>query len=184
MDWPKFPYRPEEDVVSDDAPVVLLAHPRPDRLGGVHRAHDVHIQYAAEIIDRHFYEGTIAQDAGVVHRDVDAAEFRTGMGGHGFHVFVAADVAGMGDGLSARPAYFLGDRLGGIAQVIDHDTCAVARQRQGVRAAQPAAGARHDGHAFLQTVRHGFPWFRDPAASGVRPVRRWRRCPGRRLCTW
>ena len=57
-----------------DPPVALLAHVLPRRLGDVEGALQVDVDDRVEQVGRHVVERLVAQDAGVVDDDVDAAE--------------------------------------------------------------------------------------------------------------
>src|SRR3546814_566991 len=56
-----------------DATVILLAHQLPHRLRAMHGAHQVDIDHEAKIVERHLRETLVAQHAGIVDQDIDAA---------------------------------------------------------------------------------------------------------------
>ena len=61
--------------------------------------------------------------------------------------------AANGDRRAARPDDLGGDGVGGfLREIVDHHARALARKEQRVLAAQPAAGARDDGDASVESV--------------------------------
>ena len=148
----------------DDAAVVLRSHRLPDRLGAVHRAHQVDVDDEPEVVELHLGEALVAQDAGVVDEDVDPAPLGQRRVDHRLHGAEVGDRGAVGDRLAAGGADLLGDGVGGgrraaaaverAAQVVDDDRRAARRQRQRVLAAEAAAGAGHDRDASIESNRH------------------------------
>lgn len=71
------PELPEECGVGacvDNATVVLGAHDLPGGFGAVEGAVQVHLHYQVPVMVRHFLEGDVAEDAGVVYQHVDASK--------------------------------------------------------------------------------------------------------------
>ncbi|MNS91423.1 hypothetical protein D3C72_1255150 [compost metagenome] len=128
------------------------------------RAHQVDVHHQAEIGQIHLGERLVAQDAGVVHQDVDPAPAGHDLGDHGVDRRSVGDGSGVGHGLAARRRDLSNDGLSrrgrfaravtGAAQVVDHHLGAPRRQGQGVFAAQAAARARHDRHLAVEPNAH------------------------------
>ena len=62
-----------------DAAILLIAHDLPDGLGRFHRAHHMHRHHGVEILDLHFGEALVAQDAGIGDQNVDPAPLIHGL---------------------------------------------------------------------------------------------------------
>ena len=135
---------------------LLLAEMRHGGAGDIEGAIQMHLDHRVPFLDRHVVEHAVAQDAGVVHHHVDAAEIVDRVLHHLLGVFPACHAAGVGD--RAAGAVRLGDlgndalRRAGIAaltghraaDVVDHDLGAVGGQFQRRGAPDPAAGPRDD----------------------------------------
>ena len=144
-----------------DAPVLLLAHVDPRRLGDVEGALQVHVEDRVQQVGVHVVERLVAQDAGVVDHDVDAAEGVERRLHDGLAALRRGDRVGVGDRLAARRLDLVDDELGragiaagavdGAAEVVDHDQRAAPPELQGVLATEPAAGARDDRHLAVET---------------------------------
>ncbi|MNE45914.1 hypothetical protein D3C80_1402290 [compost metagenome] len=65
------------------------------------RAHQVDVHDQAEISQLHLGETLVAQDAGVVHQDVDPAPAGHDLGDHGVDRRSVGDGSGVGHGLAA-----------------------------------------------------------------------------------
>ena len=70
-------------------------------LGGLHRAHQVHVHHGLEIRDLHLGEALVAQDAGIGDQDVDAAQGVHGLLDHVGDAGVVGDGGAVGDRLAA-----------------------------------------------------------------------------------
>src|SRR5690606_36017006 len=114
-------------------------------------------------------EGLVAQDAGVVDDDVDAAEVvdrglddRPAALGRGDRVVVGRGLtAGLADLLHGLVGHARARaRAVGLPAEIVHDHLAAARgELQGVGLAEAAAGAGDDGHLAVEAdVAHGGPF--------------------------
>ena len=112
----------------------------------------------AEIGHVHLGEALVAQDAGIVDQDVDAAIFGFGFGDHGFDLIKIGDAGPVRQRGAARAADFRDDRGGGVAmagavaraaEIVDHHLGAAAGELERISAAEAAAGAGDDrGPAF------------------------------------
>ncbi len=94
-------------------------------------------------------ERLFAADGGIVDQDIDAAEaFERGVG-NGLHRLGVGHVTGDGDGLPAGALDLAHDIVGflPVGARIDHDGCAVGRERQRNGAADIAARSGDDGDA-------------------------------------
>ena len=107
-----------------------------------------------EIGGVHFGEGLVAQDAGVVDQDMDAAPGFLRLGDHFFHLGIFGDIAAIRHGLAASRLDFLdhGERGIGMAgaiaraaKIVDHDFRTAPRQLERIAAAKAAACAGDDG---------------------------------------
>ncbi len=108
---------------------------------------------------RHLVERDVAQDAGVVDDDVDAAARVD----RGLDDLVAVlDGVVVGDGLAAGGLDLLDDLVGGgrralpvagaaAAEVVDDDLGAARGEQQRVRAAEAVAGAGDDGDSSVES---------------------------------
>src|SRR3546814_13846939 len=88
------------------------------------------LHHQVEILHRHLGKALVAQDAGVVDQDVDAAPFLLRLGDHLGHMLIFSDAAAVRHGGAARRADFLDDlqrriRMAGAvaraAQVVHND---------------------------------------------------------------
>ncbi|MNS93004.1 hypothetical protein D3C72_1271550 [compost metagenome] len=128
------------------------------------RAHQVDVHHQAEIGQIHLGERLVAQDAGVVHQDVDPAPAGHDLGDHGLDRRLVGDRGRIGHGFAAGGLDFghhsLGRRgrsaraVAGAAQIVDHHPGAARRQGQGVFAAQSAARARYNRHLTVEPDAH------------------------------
>ena len=71
------------------------------RLRDENGAADVHVDHVVEHLRRHVVEGLVAQDAGVVHDDVDLAELVEGLVHDGRAAVRGGHRGGVGDGDAA-----------------------------------------------------------------------------------
>ncbi|MNO80364.1 hypothetical protein D3C76_715710 [compost metagenome] len=129
----------------------------------------------------HLVEGLVAQDAGVVHHHVDAAE---GFDRAAHDVFPVGHRIVVGHRGAAGGADFRHHAVGGggagalamgaAAEIVDHHLRAVAGEQQRMGASEAAAGAGDDHHLVVETqgITHGCtPWQGCLSASvGQRPV--------------
>src|SRR5690606_10728095 len=125
----------------------------------------------------HVHQHPVAEDAGVVDHDVEAAELAQRGPHQPSGRLVVGDVVGVRDRVPAGRPDLLGDGLGGAGvgagavpgapEVVDDDGGSLAGQLDGVGPAYSAGGAGDDGHAPPAQVVH----------SAVLPsrwgVRRW-----------
>ncbi|GAB2807804.1 hypothetical protein GCM10022221_01350 [Actinocorallia aurea] len=96
----------------------------------------------------------VADESGVVHQDVEAAEGLHGGADQPRGAVPARDVVAVGDGLAAEVLDLGHDRFGDVAgapaageggaEVVDDDLGALPRELQGVFAADPASGPGDD----------------------------------------
>ena len=124
----------------------------------------MHLDDKAEVLERHLRETLVAQDAGVVDEDVDAAPGRERLLDHGLHGVRVGHRCAVRDRFATGDADLVDDRLGrlrraavavdGATEVIDHHLRAARRERQGMLPAEPTAGTCHDGHAAVESHRH------------------------------
>ncbi|MNS88719.1 hypothetical protein D3C72_1227070 [compost metagenome] len=139
----------------EDAPVALLAHDGPHGARAIRGAQQVHVHDGVEVFGAHLGESLVAQDAGVVDQDVDAAPCVHRPAGHGRDIGTVAHAAAIGDCLAAGRGDLVGHGLGRAAKIIHHHPAAARGQLQRVAAAQPLSGACHDGDAFVKAYGHG-----------------------------
>ncbi len=177
----------------DDAPVLLFAHVHPCWLRHVERAAQVDVDHRVDEIRGHVVEALVAQDAGVVHHDVDAPEGVERGLDDGLPAFGRGHGVGVGDGL-APGGFDLVDHLLGRARVtartvdratdvVHDDECAPAREQDRMFTAEPAARAGDDRHLAVESeVRHRHsvdrPARAGPTVAGRGPVPP-RRAPAR-----
>jgi hypothetical protein len=105
----------------------------------------------------HGEQHAVAEDAGVVHDDVEAAEDVDGLADDALAALPRADVVGVGDCRATGGDDLIDHLLGragvataavpGAAEVVDDHVGAVSRQHQCVLAAEAAAGPGDDGDA-------------------------------------
>ena len=125
---------------------------------------EVHLDHRVPLRLAHVGEHAVAQDAGVVDEDVEAAEGVDGGLHEALGAVPVADVVGVGDGLAAHGLHLVDHLLGraGVvalavhraAEVVDHDLGAVVGEEERVLAADPPPGARDDRDATLAQLRH------------------------------
>ena len=149
-----------------DPAVPLLSHRHPCRASHVERALQVHVDHRVEQRRVHVVEGLVAEDAGVVDHDVDAAE-RVERSlddpgsalGRGDRVRVGdRDAAERLDllGGGVRRAFGSAGAVDAAAEVVDHDLGAPRREEEGVLTAEPSARAGDDRNFSVVTeVSHG-----------------------------
>ena len=120
---------------------------------------------AVPVLVRHLVEDDIAQDAGIVHHDIDLAEgldrflhHRAGLDriGHGAEIRhrLAARMLDLANDLARRRIVLLvlaGERH---ARIVDHHFRAVGGHEHGDFAADPATGPGHERHLVLQHLFH------------------------------
>ena len=116
------------------------------------RALEVDRQHLVVLVLRGIQHRGAGLDAGIVHHDVEAAEFRY----RGLHqpldFLDAADVGLHADGDAAQRCDFALELLGrlGMDHVVDDDIGAGLGQAECDRLADPAVPAGHDGDLALQ----------------------------------
>src|SRR5204863_2631632 len=107
----------------------------------------VHLDDGVPVLFAEVGKALVAQDAGVVDEDVDAAE---GLDRRLQDRLAAGDVRHVhhaGDCASASGGDFGDDLLRGVGvHVVDDDGCAFAGEQAGIGTAQAAAGAGDDGN--------------------------------------
>ncbi len=141
--------------VDDPAPLARLhaGQRGADRMEG--RAH-VDRDDLVPLLDREFLDRRDELDAGIVDEDVDRAELALGIRDHLGDLVALGHVGGRIErldaelGLDAGPLLF--DR-GGIAETVDHQRRAFARESPRDRQADTAGRTRYDSNLALQ--RHG-----------------------------
>ena len=101
-------------------------------------------------------QGAVADDAGVVHHHVDAAE-RVDTGGHdGLGQRIVGDGADRRDGHSSGArdrTDHVRDQL--VVRAVDHDLRAFGRDRDCERPPEPTRGAGHDDSLAVQDAHGG-----------------------------
>ncbi len=142
----------------DDAAVALLAHVIPGRAGD--RVAALHVDAVDEVpvLLGHLVEADVAQDAGVVHHHVHAAEgVERGLYDLRafFHRVVAGDrcAAGFAD-LLHHPvgrARALSLTVGAAAEIVDHHLRAARTERERVGPTEPAARSGDDHDLVVET---------------------------------
>ena len=75
----------------ENTAIGLLAHGFPSCLGDIGRTVEVNVNDEFEIVHRHFGEGLVAQNAGVVDDDMHAAPLLLRVGDHLFHLVEFGD---------------------------------------------------------------------------------------------
>ena len=126
----------------------------------MHRHHFIPVRHL------HLGEALVAQDAGVVHQDVDTAPLVQGLLDHGADLFLAGHVGAVGDRFTAGGLdlfdHFLrrfagtAGAVAGAAEIIDHHLGAQFGQRQRVGFTQAVGGAGDDRHPALEINTHAF----------------------------
>ena len=145
-----------------EAAALLLAEMRHRGAADVEGAVKMHLDHGVPFLGRHVVEHAVAQDAGVVHHHVDAAEIVDRVLHDLLRVLPLGDAVGVGH----RPA--LAVRLGDLghhllrradilaltghrrADVVDHHLGAVRRQADRGRAADAAPRAGNDGDLAVE----------------------------------
>ena len=116
-----------------------------------------------EIGHLHLGEAFIAQDAGIVDEDMNAAPGVLGLRDHFHHLVIFGDIAAVRHGGAARRLDFLDDfercvRMAGAvaraAEIVDHDLRTALCQFDRIGAAQAPARPRHDRHLAFERNRH------------------------------
>ena len=113
-----------------------------------------------EIRHLHLGEGLVAQHAGVVDEDVDAAPFLFRARGERRGLLEIGDVGGVGDRGPARCANLLHDlqrivgRRAVSAEVVDDDLRAARRKPERMGSSEPGARAGDDGDPAVKLDRH------------------------------
>eukprot|EP00754_Rhynchopus_humris_P036759 Rhum_TRINITY_DN18852_c0_g1::Rhum_TRINITY_DN18852_c0_g1_i1::g.168597::m.168597 len=149
---------------AEDTAELLLKHVRPRCLRDGVRALQVHRHDEVPVVVGHLLEAAVAQDAGVVDHDVNAAEVldrcRHDLLAELDAVVVgrrlAANGADLGDNLVGDAVAVAGRALHGGTQVVDDDAGTAPGQLQGVRLAEALTGSGDDGNAAVkpQLGRH------------------------------
>jgi hypothetical protein len=125
----------------------------------------VHVQHQPEVRQVHLGEGLVAQDAGVVHQDVDASPAAHRVGHHGLHRGLVGDRGAVGHRGAAGRLDLSHHRFGGgeglalgrAAEVVDHDPRSPRGQCQRMLSAQAPARAGDDGHLAVESDAHRVP---------------------------
>ena len=131
--------------------MALFDHARDDCLGADEGSHKVDVHDLAEIFRAHLGHGDALDDAGVVHKDVDGAEFRGDFRHQLLHLGLVRHVRDVAVGLDALCLiirHCLVQVL--LAAAVENDLRAGARQgfRDGESDAVGSAG--HKGYFSLQ----------------------------------
>ncbi len=132
---------------------------------------EVHLDDRVPLGFGHVREHPVAQDAGVVHHHIQAAEGVDGLVDEVLAAVPAGDVVGVGDGLPARGFDLVDDGLGGAgrgpravaaaAEVVDDDLGALLGEQLRVFAADAVASPGDDDDASLADPGHA----RTPAVT-------------------
>jgi hypothetical protein len=139
---------------------------------------DVVVEHEAEIVELHLREALVAQHAGVVDEDVDAAPFVDRLFDHRLDRGEIGDRRAIGDRLAAS-RLDLGDdclrsrrRTAGAvartAEIVDDELRAARGEREGVLAAEAIAGTGDDGNAIFERNHHESPWERRKLSKPAR----------------
>ena len=113
-----------------------------------------------ELVELHFGESLVTQDAGVVDENVDASPARLRGLDHRGDLRDIGDIGAIGDGDASRRLDFARHlerglrRLAVTAEIIDDDLGAARGEAESVTAAKAAAGAGDDGDAPLEPHIH------------------------------
>ena len=117
-----------------------------------------------EILVGHLVEVTVAQDAGVVHHRVDAAEFLDTRPDHRARGVRIGDVAAIGDRIAARRpdlgnnllrrAFGLARAFQRRPQIVNHNSSAFRGCHQGDVAPDPTAGPGDQNHLSVKCFCH------------------------------
>ena len=156
-----------------DAPIVALPHARPDGLRAIGRADQVHAEDELEIRHVHLGEGLVAQHAGVVDEDVDAAPLLFRARRHRGDLLEIGDVGWVGHRCPAAGANLFHNAQGIVgsdavsAEVIDDDFRAARRKSKSMRTSKARARASDDGHSAVKLDCHGDSPCRRLAPSGA-----------------
>jgi hypothetical protein len=114
----------------------------------------MHVHHQPEIRDAHLREGLVAQNAGVVDEDIDAAPGRHHAFDHGRDTSLVGDRRGRCNRFSASRNDFIGNaRCGCLIHIVDDDLGALSRQQQRMSSTQPATSARNDRDPRFQLHR-------------------------------
>ena len=134
------------------------------RAAGVEGAIEMDLHHRVEILVGHLVEEPVAQDAGVVHHRVDAAEFLDTRLDHRARGVRIGDVAAIGDRIAARRLDLFDDFLRrsfcltgafqGCAQIIDHHGGAFCGCHQGDITPDPTAGPGDQNHLSVKCFCH------------------------------
>ena len=132
------------------------------RLRDEERAAQVDVDHQIEVLLAHVQDGLVAQDAGIVHHDVELAELVQRAPHHPVRALARGDAVVVRDRIAAH-AFDLGHHLVGhlgpltasvpiAAEIVHHHPRALAREEQRVLAADASARSGDDRHfAFEQT---------------------------------
>jgi hypothetical protein len=152
----------------DHAAGILLAEMAGDRAAHAERSVQMHGDDVQPVRPAHAMKDFVAQDAGVVHQDVDALE-RIERRLHDLvGILRLADRERRGDGLAARLLDLVDHllRRAGVvaraverrADVVDHDLGALLRQQHRDGTADATSRAGDDGHFSFNNTGHAcFP---------------------------
>jgi len=120
----------------DHPAIVFLVHDRPGVPGDVGAAVQVHVDDDVPLVQRHLLERFVAEDAGVVHDNVDGPERIHGGLDDALRAFPIGNGVLVGDGLTPSGPDFLHHRIRRIAlagsvhvaaEVVDDDLRPVLR---------------------------------------------------------
>ena len=147
-----------------DAAIALLAHQFPHSLRAVDTADQVNVHHGAEIVQRHLHECLVAQDAGIVDQDIDAAPTFLDVGDHLFHSRHVGDAGAIGHGFAAERGDFIHNGLrrrerrartiASAAEIVDDHLGATPRQIKRIGPAQAAAGTGNNGNTPFKADGH------------------------------
>ena len=131
---------------------------------GVEGAIEMDLHHRVEILVGHLVEVTVAQDAGVVHHRVDAAEFLDPGLDHRARGVRIGDVAAIGDRVAPggpdlfddflRRSFGLTGAFEGRAQIVDHNGGTFCGCHQGDVAPDPTAGPGDQNHLSVKCFCH------------------------------
>ena len=134
----------------------------------MHGAHQVNLQHQFKVGQIHFGKSLVAQDAGIVDQNINAAPGRHGLLHHGLHRSKIGHRRAVRKRFTASGANLRSHRFGSAdraaraipctAQIVDQHLGATRCQRQRMGPTQATAGTCHDGHLALEIDSHAcFP---------------------------
>ena len=120
----------------------------------------MHLDHRVPFRFHHVHQHAVAQNARVVHEDVERAERLDRLVDHPLGAEEVGDVVGVHHRFPAtlldgahdflRRGFVGADTVAGGAEVVDHDSGAVRREGEGVFTANAAASPGDDGDAAVQ----------------------------------